>query len=228
MDLPAIQLLYLEQNQRTLKDHTRDLHLACLTKFTPASASNTRHAYPLLALERHLPSLWSGCWWTAGLHSPSVSRRTSHIPCPHSHHWGWAAAGLCKYLWGNGRGCFLGSPVPAVFPEIPPSLPLPPTLPKPASPSALPRLVSVRSSAPPWFTPLCSVDAPRVFRSPAPPSQEDLLTLPPASSLSLHLGLSTCQLLPPFDSTWDYRPHGSTGLPGHSGYAIEYIFSQFE
>lgn len=53
-------------------------------------------------------------------------------------------------------------------PEIPPSLLLPPPLPKPASPWCLPPLVPFSSSAPSLSTPQCCVDAPQIFRTPAP------------------------------------------------------------
>ncbi|XDV13707.1 hypothetical protein PO909_002065 [Leuciscus waleckii] len=65
-------------------------------------------------------------------------------------------------------------------PVISPSLPLPPPLLISTSSSVLPPLFPFSPSALP-LTPLCCVDLPWVFRSPAPPCQEDPLAPPPVA-----------------------------------------------
>ncbi|XDV36894.1 hypothetical protein PO909_006608 [Leuciscus waleckii] len=85
-----------------------------------------------------------------------------------------------------------------LLPESLPNLPLPPPLPKSASSSALPPLVPFSRSA--SHTHL-GEDQPRIFSSPAPPSPEDPLALPPASepiAPPWPVDLSAlCWLLPP-------------------------------
>lgn len=102
---------------------------------------------------------------------------------------------------------------------IPPSLPVLPTLPITVCSSALPLLFPSSPPALP-LTPLCSVDLPQVFRSPAPSRKEDPLASPPAAKPVTPLWLVN---LP--SSTFDspslgsLRPYGSTGLPCPSGSA---------
>lgn len=96
--------------------------------------------------------------------------------------------------------CLLSPLVPPSFkypvsPEIPPSLPLLPPLPKSASSLAPPWLFPFNPSAP-SLMPLCCVDLPGVFQSPALPNQTDLQ--PSIRSLylalSAHLGSSVPRL----------------------------------
>lgn len=68
----------------------------------------------------------------------------------------------------------------AVSSELPPSLTLPPPLPKSVSPLTPPPMVPVNPSVPPLLAPKCCVDVPRIFQSSGLPWKEYYLALPPA------------------------------------------------
>lgn len=87
---------------------------------------------------------------------------------------------------------------------VPPSLPIPPPLPKPTSTMARSLLAPFSSSAPPLFTTLCCVDPPQVLRSPAPPWQMDSSALPWAAE-PITPPQPIDQLAPP----WLLAPSGS-------------------
>lgn len=82
MDLSAVQLLCLEQEQWNLKDHTRDfldlphpLPRFLALRFFLLHQPDPRHACPVMFLWGISPHLWSGPWWTTDRSSPSAPLR---------------------------------------------------------------------------------------------------------------------------------------------------------
>ncbi len=83
MDIPAVQLLCLEQQDRSLEDHTRDfLDLACLKHFPDRSlgifyitslSERCKARLPANGPERRIS--WSGCWREMDFISPSAPPR---------------------------------------------------------------------------------------------------------------------------------------------------------
>ncbi|ROL29809.1 Fucolectin-1, partial [Anabarilius grahami] len=87
------------------------------------------------------------------------------------------------------------------------------------SSSAQSPLFPLSPSTPP-LTPLCSADLLRVFQSPSPPQHKDPLAPPPSAEPFTPPRLIDQSAPLSLDSTWDYRPCSSTGLPRPSSFAL--------
>lgn len=84
IDLPAVRLLLLEQEERSLEDHTKDFpDLACLTHYPDRSLLPDE---PQRAVQgtpaRLLWIMWSGCSCTVVPLSPSVRQRKRSTSAP--------------------------------------------------------------------------------------------------------------------------------------------------
>lgn len=80
MDLPAVQLLCLEQEEQSLETHTNGfLDLPCITSFLDWSLS----VFSQACLPDVGPQGISGCWWIAIHHWQSASLRRRSPACCH-------------------------------------------------------------------------------------------------------------------------------------------------
>ncbi len=85
MDIPAVQLLCLEQGDHSLEDHTRDfIKLANLSTIPNCSLCiffmKLASGCLRQVLEGVLPLLWSGCWRIMDCISPSVLLKEQFQP----------------------------------------------------------------------------------------------------------------------------------------------------